>query len=272
MGDQLRESVDEKLSGEALLDALESGQVRAASKVDGDWVTHEWVKRGILDIFATSESVGHSWPLGAVVEGDTAAFRDKDALPVRRFRRADGVRLVPGGSAVRRGAYLASGVVCMPPMYVNVGAWIGPRTMVDSHALIGSCAQVGADVHVSAAAQIGGVLEPPGARPVVIEDRAFVGGGAGVYEGVLVGAGAVLAGGVILSATTPLYDLIEERLVRGTREAPLCVPDNAVVMPGTRPANGAFAQQHGLQQSCALIVKYRDDSTDAATALESALR
>ena len=279
-------TIQEAPSGEELLDALESGSVRAASPGESGWTTHAWVKQGILEIFASSEIVGHSWPPAAEEESEEASsraasaaaaessapFRDKQPFRLRRFRRADGVRLVPGGSAVRRGAHLGSGVVCMPPMYVNVGAFVGARTMIDSHALVGSCAQIGCDVHLSAAAQIGGVLEPAGARPVIVEDGAFVGGGCGLYEGVLIGARAVIGAGVILTATTPVYDLVERRLLRGTREAPLAIPPDAVVVPGTRPASGDFAREHGLQLACALIVKYRDASTDAATALESALR
>ncbi|MCA9001576.1 MAG: 2,3,4,5-tetrahydropyridine-2,6-dicarboxylate N-succinyltransferase, partial [Planctomycetes bacterium] len=183
----------EPLEGEALLDALESGQVRAAFPQDGTWVVPAWVKQGILDIFRTSAIE----PAGIELRhGSELAFRDKDAFPVQRFSEASGVRLVPGGSAVRRGAHLAQGVVCMPPMYVNVGAFVGENSMVDSHALVGSCAQIGARVHLSAAVQIGGVLEPVGARPVIVEDDAFIGGSSGIYEGVFIGAGAVIAAGV----------------------------------------------------------------------------
>ncbi|MFT4539447.1 MAG: 2,3,4,5-tetrahydropyridine-2-carboxylate N-succinyltransferase [Planctomycetota bacterium] len=282
------ETNKDELAGEELLDALERGDARAASPTPDGWVTHAWVKTGILEIFKNSEVVGHSWPAADVDAATSKAgsktrdakraaespapFRDKEAFPLRRFRRADGVRLVPGGSAVRRGAHLGQGVVCMPPMYVNVGAFVGARTMIDSHALVGSCAQIGSDVHLSAAAQIGGVLEPAGARPVIIEDGAFIGGGSGVYEGVLVGEQAVIGAGVILTATTPLFDLTRGEILRGTRNEPLRVPPRAVVVPGTRPASGDFALQHGLQIACSIIVKYRDEGTDAATALESALR
>jgi len=250
-----------ELSGDELLDALEAGSVRAAERSPGgEWVVHAWVKAALLELFRSSPVV------------EQGAFRDKAPLTLRRFDAASEVRLVPGGSAVRRGAHLGRGVVCMPPMYVNVGAHVGAGTMIDSHALVGSCAQVGEGVHVSAAAQIGGVLEPAGARPVIVEDGAFVGGNAGLYEGVLVGAGAVIAAGVVLTATTPVFDLVRERELRGTREAPLSIPARAVVVPGTRPANGNFARERGLQVGCALIVKYRDERTDAATALEGALR
>ena len=258
-----------ELSGEALLDALEAGEARAAEPDgQGGWRVNEWVKRGILELFRSTDVVEQ----GVEVGSGPRAFRDKQPLTVRRFDAASGVRLVPGGSAVRRGAFVASGVVCMPPMYVNVGAWVGEGAMIDSHALVGSCAQVGAGVHVSAAAQLGGVLEPPGARPVIVEDGAFVGGGAGVYEGVLVRSGAVLAAGVVLTASAPVFDLVHGSELRGSKDAPLEVPAGAVVVPGTRPAGGDFARERGLQAACALIVKYRDAATDAATVLEEALR
>lgn len=263
-------------AGEELLDALESGSVRVAEPCtgrDGDtWRVNEWVKQGILEIFRSS-------PNAAIGDGalrEVFSFIDKRALPPRRFELADGVRLVPGGSAVRRGAYLAPGVICMPPMYVNVGAWIGAGSMIDSHALVGSCAQVGERVHVSAGAQIGGVIEPVGARPVIVEDDVFVGGQCGLYEGVRVGRGAVLAAGVLLTASTVVYDLVGERELRGSRSTPLEVPAGAVLVPGTRPARSAsesaWAAERGLATACALIVKFRDERTDAATALEDAVR
>jgi 2,3,4,5-tetrahydropyridine-2-carboxylate N-succinyltransferase len=268
-------------TGEALLDALEAGHLRVAEpRADGTWVVHGWIREEILKLFRSSPVV----PLGGGAAPSASArgaagddpgrhpFLDKAAFPPRRFALADDVRLVPGGSAVRRGAYLGRGVVCMPPMYVNVGAWVGDGTLVDSHALIGSCAQVGSGVHVSAGAQVGGVLEPPAARPVIVEDGAFVGGNCGLYEGVRVGAGAVLAAGVVLAATTPLYDLVHECERTGTSAEPLVVPPGAVVVPGTRPAGGEWARARGLQAACALVVKYRDAGTDARTALEGALR
>ncbi|MCP5021833.1 MAG: 2,3,4,5-tetrahydropyridine-2,6-dicarboxylate N-succinyltransferase [bacterium] len=261
--------MSEHPSGEELLAALESGSVRAAYPENGGWVVPSWVKGGILEIFRNSAIV----PTGIEVRaGDGLAFCDKDAFPVRRFDAASGVRLVPGGSSVRRGAHLGKGVVCMPPMYVNVGAFVGAGSMVDSHALVGSCAQIGEGVHLSAAAQIGGVLEPVGARPVIVEDGAFIGGGVGIYEGVLIGPNAVIAAGVVLTASTPVFDLVNETELCGSSEAPLSIPPGAVVISGTRPASGAFAQSKGLNLVCALIVKYRDAGTDAAVTLEQALR
>ncbi len=248
-----------------LLDALNRGAERAAERrADGTWAANAWVKQGILLGFRIGEMADYST--------ERFPFFDKHTYPLRPFAEGDGVRLVPGGSAVRTGAYLAPGVVCMPPMYVNVGAYVDEGSMIDSHALVGSCAQVGRGVHVSAAAQLGGVLEPVGARPVVVEDGAFIGGGCGVYEGCIVREGAVLAPGVQLTASTRLYDLARERVIEGSAEAPLEVPARAVVVPGTRPAGGAFARRHGLALSAPVVVKYRDARTSAATALEDALR
>jgi 2,3,4,5-tetrahydropyridine-2-carboxylate N-succinyltransferase len=258
-------------AGEVLLDLLERGEVRAAERApDGAWHANVWVKEGILAVFRASGVALAG--LECEPRGERSAYVDKSALPVRRFAADAGVRVVPGGSAVRRGAHVAAGVIVMPPAYVNIGAFVGAGTMVDSHALIGSCAQIGARCHVSAAAQIGGVLEPANARPVILEDDVFVGGNCGVYEGVLVRERAVLAAGVVLASGTVVYDVVRERELRGTRDAPLEIPAGAVLVPGTRPANGAFAREHGLGVSCALIVKYRDERTDRATALEQALR
>ena len=256
-------------SGESLLDALESGEVRVAERTaDGDWVVHGWVKEAILDLFRQSGLAEHG--RGDVRE--VFPFVDKDLLEVRRFDVEGGVRLVPGGSSVRRGAFLGRGVVLMPPCYVNVGAFVGPDSMIDSHALVGSCAQVGARVHVSAAAQIGGVLEPIGSRPVIVEDDVLVGGQSGLYEGVLVRERAVIGAGVLLTGTSRLFDLVREEELTGSPEAPLEVPAGAVVVPGTRPASGEWARERDLGVACALVVKYRDEGTDRRAALESALR
>jgi 2,3,4,5-tetrahydropyridine-2-carboxylate N-succinyltransferase len=200
------------------------------------------------------------------------SFTDKHTYPPREFRLEHGVRIVPGGSTVRRGAYLAPNVVCMPPMYINVGAHVGRGTMVDSHALVGSCAQIGERVHLSAAAQIGGVLEPINASPVVIEDDVIVGGNCGVYEGTVVRSRAVLGAGVILTRGTPVYDLVKETVHRATGDHPLIIPEGAVVVPGARRVSSPFGEAQGLSLQTPVIVKYRDDKTDAATALEAWLR
>jgi 2,3,4,5-tetrahydropyridine-2-carboxylate N-succinyltransferase len=200
------------------------------------------------------------------------AFFDKDTYPPRRLTLADGIRVVPGGSSIRRGAYVASGVVCMPPMYVNVGAHVGAGTMIDSHALVGSCAQVGERVHLSAAAQLGGVLEPVNAAPVVIEDDVVVGGNCGIYEGTVVRKGAVIGAGVVLTRGTPVYDLERETVHRAESGMALVIPENAVVVPGARQVKSKWAQEQGISLQTPVIVKYRDEKTDAATALESWLR
>ena len=246
-----------------LLDRLERGEIRAAEPSGDGWKVNPDVKAGILRAFR----------LGVDVDVPAApfAFRDRDTLPPRGEVPA-GVRVVPGGTAIRRGAFVAPGVVVMPPAYVNVGAYVGEGTMTDSHALVGSCAQVGKRVHLSAAAQLGGVLEPVGALPVVVEDDVFVGGGVGLYEGVRVRARAVLAAGVILTASSVLYDLPNEREIRASDGQPLTVPEGAVVVPGARPAPGSWAHVRGLSVSAAIVVKYRDGKTDARTALEGVLR
>lgn len=255
---------------DALLDALEAGEVRAAAKGDdGEWRAVPWVKQGILLAFRAGRIVEHG-PAGGALR-----FLDKHTLPVRAFRPEDNVRIVPGGSAVRRGTYVAPGVVCMPPMYINAGAYVGTGTMVDSHALVGSCAQVGARVHISAAAQVGGVLEPINASPVVIEDDVILGGNSGVYEGTVVRERAVLAAGVVLTRGTPVYDLVREQVYRGSAEQPLEIPAAAVVVPGARaisPARSAWGAAEGLSLQTPVIVKYRDARTDTATSLEQWLR
>ncbi len=247
----------------ALLDALERGERRAAAPDGaGNWFPDRAVKEGILEAFR----------LGVDVESGPPpfSFRDRDTLPPQPLPQ--GVRIVPGGTIVRRGAHLGRGVVIMPPAYVNVGAYVDDGSMIDSHALVGSCAQIGKRVHLSAAAQVGGVLEPVGAVPVVIEDEVFVGGGAGIYEGVRVSRRAVLAAGVILTASTVLFDLVQECERRSAPGAPLTVPEGAVVVPGTRPAPGAWARERGISLAAPVIVKYRDAKTDVRTALEGALR
>ncbi|MEM0961453.1 MAG: 2,3,4,5-tetrahydropyridine-2,6-dicarboxylate N-succinyltransferase [Bacteroidota bacterium] len=265
--DRQRESPDgsAREAVERLLAALEAGDVRAADRdASGTWRANAWVKQGILLGFRVGEIVDQSVP--------GFAFFDKDTYPTQPLALDRGVRVVPGGSTIRRGSFLAPGVVCMPPMYVNVGAYVGEGTMVDSHALVGSCGQIGARVHLSAAAQVGGVLEPVGAAPVVIEDDVFVGGGCGVYEGTVVRERAVLAAGVILTRSTRVYDLVNETVHRSSPEAPLEIPAGAVVVPGTRAVDSEFGRSNGLSLSAPCIVKYRDASTDASTTLEEALR
>jgi 2,3,4,5-tetrahydropyridine-2,6-dicarboxylate N-succinyltransferase len=261
-----------------LVAALENGQVRSATPdpaVADGWRIHAWVKTGIL--------LGFRLPgMTEYRDGPIIAARDKSAFGVldllesesSRAASAAGApwRVVPGGSAVRSGVHLEPGVTIMPPAYANVGAWVGRGTMIDSHALVGSCAQVGQDVHLSAAAQIGGVLEPAGARPVIVEDGAFIGGGAGLYEGVIVSRGAVIAAGTVITGQSRLLDLVAEQELRGTPASPLVVPANAVVVPGTRPATSAWARERGISVTLPLIVKYRDAGTDARVALEETLR
>jgi 2,3,4,5-tetrahydropyridine-2-carboxylate N-succinyltransferase len=244
--------------------------VRAAERgEDGVWRACPWVKKGILVGFRLGRVVDMSPPsTGRRVFN----FYDKHTFPTRDLRLDDQVRVVPGGSTIRRGAYVAPGVVCMPPMYINVGAYVGAGTMVDSHALVGSCAQIGERVHLSAAAQIGGVLEPVNAAPVVIEDDAIVGGNCGVYEGTIVRARAVLGAGVVLTRGTPVFDLVREQVYRAEGDKPLEIPEGAVVVPGARAVRGTWAAAEGLSLQTPLIVKYRDEKTDLATALEQWLR
>lgn len=250
-----------------ILDDLETGRVRAAepdpTAPDG-WRVRPEVKAAILACFADRSTT--DWTVGPLT------FRDRTAVPPRPDLAGGPWRIVPGGTAIRRGAYLAPGVVVMPPSYVNIGAWIGSGTMVDSHVLVGSCAQIGSDVHLSAAVTIGGVLEPAGARPVIVEDGAFVGAGSALLEGVLVGAGAVVGAGVTLTGTSRLYDLVRGRVHQGTLERPLVVPPGAVVVPGARTVEGSFGQAHGLSLATAILVKDRDQATSARVALEEALR
>jgi len=248
-----------------LMEALNRGAVRSAQKEGGEWRAVEWVKSGILLAFR----LGKTRELAA----SPSPFFDKDTLPLRETRGVEeNIRIVPGGSSVRSGSYIGSNVIIMPPAFVNIGAYVGRDSMIDSHALVGSCAQVGERVHLSAGAQLGGVLEPVGLRPVIVEDEAMIGGNVGVFEGTLVGERAVLAPGVQLTSSTTVYDLVREETLRGTADQPLTIPAGAVVVPGSRTASGEFARQHGVQLYASVIVKYRDASTDAATALENALR
>ncbi len=243
---------------------LTKGEIRAAEKIDGDWKVNAWVKQGILLGFRLGELTSM---------GDAAlSFVDKDTFPARQFSLADKVRVVPGGSSVREGAYVAPSVICMPPMFINVGAYVDEGTMVDSHALVGSCAQIGKRVHLSAAAQIGGVLEPVNAAPVIIEDDVLVGGNCGVYEGTLVRSRAVLGAGTILTRSTPLYDIVRGEVYKATSEKPLEVPENAVVVPGSRAVKKGHAAEWNLSLYTPVIVKYRDEKTDRGIELEEWLR
>jgi 2,3,4,5-tetrahydropyridine-2,6-dicarboxylate N-succinyltransferase len=250
----------------ALKTELNAGRVRAAERgPDGRWQANTWVKSGILLGFRLGR-------LAPAATGGPFSFYDKDTYPLRALGVSDGVRVVPGGSAIRDGSYVAPGVVCMPPMYINVGAYVGEGTMVDSHALVGSCAQIGRRVHISAAAQIGGVLEPAGALPVVVEDEVLVGGNCGVYEGTVVRERAVLAPGTILSGGVPVFDLVHDRVYRRDGDRPLEIPAGAVVVPGTRPVKSGAGAAAGVSLYAPVIVKYRDDKTDTAVKLEELLR
>ena len=249
--------------------ALSDGSIRAAEPDPASpsgWRVNAWVKRGILLGFRFGETIDMSadhgrWP-----------FFDKDTLPLKPIGAWTGVRVVPGGSTVRDGAYLGRGVICMPPMFVNIGAYVGDETLIDSHALVGSCAQIGSKVHLSACAQIGGVLEPVGALPVIIEDDVLVGGNCGVYEGAIVKRRAVLAAGTVLTRSTPLYDLPNDRIIEPEDGQPLIVPEGAVVVPGSRPLMTGRAREWGLSVATPIIVKYRDERTSARTALEAWIR
>jgi 2,3,4,5-tetrahydropyridine-2-carboxylate N-succinyltransferase len=244
---------------------LNKGEVRAAEKVNGEWKVNEWVKKGILLGFRLGD-------LEDVSISSHFKFFDKSTYPLKNLQLADGVRLVPGGSSIRDGAYVAKGVVCMPPMYINVGAYVDEGTMVDSHVLVGSCAQVGKRVHLSAGAQIGGVLEPVGALPVIIEDDVFIGGNCGVYEGTIIKRGAVLAAGVILTGGTRVFDTVKRTIYTKETDRPLIIPENAVVVPGSRPLADAWGKEQGLHIATPIIIKYRDEKTNAALALEEGLR
>src|SRR4030081_3503739 len=244
-------------------DQLSQGKIRAAEKIDGRWMVNVWVKQGILLGFRLGELADMSAGL---------SFVDKDTFPARRFTVADRVRVVPGGSSVREGAYVAPSVICMPPMFINVGAYVDEGSMIDSHALVGSCAQIGKRVHLSAAAQIGGVLEPVNASPVIIEDDCLIGGNTGVYEGTVVRKRAVLAAGTVLTRGTPVYDLVKGEIYKATAEMPLVIPECAVVVPGSRAVSKGKGAEWGLSLAAPVIVKYRDEKTELSLVLEDILR
>ena len=248
-----------------VMDALERGKVRVAEKIDGQWVVNKWVKEVILAGFK----------LGAITDMSEGAFSfyDKTTFPVRRFSAGDGARIVSGGTSIRRGAYLAPGTIVMPPAYVNVGAYVGEGTMVDSHALIGSCAQIGRHIHISAATQIGGVLEPAGAMPTIVEDGAFIGGNCGIYEGTIIQEGAVIGSGVIITASTALFDATTGSFVPRNADGRVVVPRGAVVVSGSKPIiRDGKALESGVHLYCPVIVKYRDEKTSGSVQLEDLLR
>jgi 2,3,4,5-tetrahydropyridine-2-carboxylate N-succinyltransferase len=250
-------------------EALSAGTIRAAEPDPTSpvgWRVNTWVKQGILLGFRVGDTVDVSmdhgrWP-----------FFDKDTLPLKKFGVGAGVRIVPGGSSVRDGAYIAPGVICIPPMYVNIGAWVGEGSLIDSHALVGSCAQVGARVHISAGAQIGGVIEPVGAMPVIIEDEALIGGNTGVYEGAIIRSRAVVGAGTVLTGSTPVYDLVRGEIIKPEGERPLVIPEGAVVVPGARAVTAGNGPAWGLSLATPVIVKYRDSRTDTRTELEAWIR
>lgn len=253
----------------ALQKALSAGEVRAAEPdpaTPSGWRVNAWVKQGILLGFRFGDIVDFSadhgkWP-----------FFDKDTMPVKKPMLTDGIRIVPGGSTIREGAYVARSVVCMPPMYVNIGAYVGEGTLIDSHALVGSCAQIGARVHISAAAQIGGVIEPVGALPVIVEDDVLVGGNTGIYEGAVIKQRAVIASGTVLTGSTPVYDLVRGVIIKPESGQPLIIPEGAVVVPGARAVTVGAGKDWGLSLATPVIVKYRDDKTDTRTELEAWIR
>ena len=248
-----------------VIEGLEKGQIRVAEKIDGEWKVNAWVKEVILAGFR----------LGAIKDMSEGQFSffDKETFPVRKFSAADGVRIVPGGSSIRRGAYLAPGAIVMPPAYVNVGAYVGEGTMVDSHVTIGSCAQVGRHIHISASTQIGGVLEPAGAMPTIIEDGAFIGGNCGIYEGTIVQEGAVIASGVIITSSTAVFDATTGEFIRRNADGRIVIPRGAVVVSGSKPiVRDGKPLASGVHLYCPVIVKYRDEKTSGSVRLEDLLR
>ncbi len=244
---------------------LNKGMVRAAEKTGGSWQTNTWVKKGILLGFRLGKIKNMS-------VYKQLYFFDKHTLPVKPMNEKDGVRIVPGGSSIRTGAYVGSGVICMPPMYINIGAYVDDNSLIDSHALVGSCAQLGKKIHLSAAAQIGGVLEPINSVPVIIEDEVMIGGNSGIYEGTIVQRRAVIGAGCIITGSTPVYDTVKGKIYRKTKDEPLVIPEGAVVVAGSRPLMNQYGIENHLSVYTPVIIKYRDEKTDAGTALEESLR
>ncbi|MCX6156299.1 MAG: 2,3,4,5-tetrahydropyridine-2,6-dicarboxylate N-succinyltransferase [Candidatus Kapabacteria bacterium] len=248
------------------LGLLNEGQIRAAEPDEfGNWTVNTWIKKGIILLFRYGKTI-------KMTESHVYKFYDKHFFELRPFNIGDGVRIVPGGSSIRTGSYIARGVICMPPSYINVGAYVDSDTLIDSHALVGTCAQLGKRIHLSAASQIGGVLEPAGLMPVIVEDDVLIGGNCGVYEGVRIKRRAVLGSGVILTNSVKVFDLVNERVIQSENGKPLEIPEGAVVVPGSRTINSPYGKKNGLSISSPLIIKYRDEKTDARVALEEALR
>jgi 2,3,4,5-tetrahydropyridine-2-carboxylate N-succinyltransferase len=262
--DELLSDVTANAIFESFLSELDSGRVRAAEKIEGFWSVNEWVKMGILLGFR----------LGKVVDMSLGNFKyfDKSTYPLKSVYLNDNIRIVPGGTSIRRGAHLCEDVAVIPPCFINVGAYVGSGTMLDSHSLVGSCAQIGERCHISASAQIGGVLEPISARPVIIEDDVFVGGNTGIYEGALIRRGAVIAAGVVITSSTKIFDLVNETTIESSGNRGIVIPENAVVVGGSRYAKGEFSESYGLSVYTPIIIKYRDEKIKAKLALEEALR
>jgi 2,3,4,5-tetrahydropyridine-2,6-dicarboxylate N-succinyltransferase len=248
-----------------LTDLLNKGRVRSAEKKNGVWKANTWVKKGILLGFRIGK-------LKDVSIDKNFRFFDKHTLKLKPLKLSDKIREVPGGSAIRNGCYVAKGVICMPPMYINIGAYVDENTLIDSHALVGSCAQLGKNIHLSAAAQIGGVLEPINSVPVIIEDDVMIGGNAGIYEGTIVSRRAVIGAGCIITGSTPVYDTIKGKIYKKSKDEPLIIPENAVVVAGSRPLLSEYGVENKLSVYTPVILKYRDEKTDASTALEESLR
>jgi 2,3,4,5-tetrahydropyridine-2-carboxylate N-succinyltransferase len=248
-----------------LVKLLNTGKLRSAEKSDGVWKANEWVKKGIILGFRIGK-------LKDISIDKNFRYFDKHTLKLKSIKLKDGIRQVPGGSSIRDGCYVAKGVICMPPMYINIGAYVDENCLIDSHALVGSCAQLGKNIHLSAAAQIGGVLEPINSVPVIIEDDVMIGGNAGVYEGTIVSRRAVIGAGCVITGSTPVYDAVKGKIYKKTKEQPLIIPENAVVVAGSRPLKSDFGIENNLSIYTPVIIKYRDEKTDAATALEESLR
>jgi 2,3,4,5-tetrahydropyridine-2-carboxylate N-succinyltransferase len=248
-----------------LLKLLNKGKVRSAEYINGAWQANAWVKRGILLGFRIGKLKDQS------INKEFRYF-DKHTLMLKHIKLTDNIREVPGGSSIRDGCFVGKGVICMPPMYINIGAYVDDYTLIDSHALVGSCAQLGKHIHLSAAAQIGGVLEPINSVPVIVEDDVMIGGNAGIYEGTIVKRRAVIGAGCVITGSTPVYDTVKGLVYRKTKDEPLVIPENAVVVAGSRPQKSEFGIKNSLSIYTPIIIKYRDEKTDASTALEESLR